>query len=188
VAELGLPVVTSRPPHSMSGAAPELDPDHRVAAAVRDEGARPVRSDQRRLPPLDRRTNPEKRGCRPRGPVDTKGHRVAHHAAHREAAEHGPLRPHPVSSRGGRAGGYARGRRRRSRVGIADARHQVPVVTGRAGQGQRGAGVTTAGDRPDREVARRSRSSRRCRAVMEDEQARAPRPRPLQIARISPPG
>ena len=66
-------------------------------------------------------------------------HRVAHHRAHREAAEHGAggldagLGPEPVVQLGERLAGGVEG----VVVGIADARDQVPVVAGRARQPKR---------------------------------------------------
>ena len=76
-----------------------------------------------------------------RGPVGAEPERVAHHGAHREAAEHG--------LRGTQAGALpqlvvqrrqlAVGRVERLGVGIADTRHEVPVKAGRALQAQRSA-------------------------------------------------
>src|SRR4051794_28868983 len=99
VAELRLAVgeVETTGLNHLSGTTGELDADHRVVAPVADEdaGAGPV--GEARFPALDRRHEAAE-GEDPgrRRPLGAEPHRVAHHRAHREAAEHGPLGPDPA--------------------------------------------------------------------------------------------
>ena len=92
------------------------------------------------LPAVDDRDEArEREDPRRRGAVGAEPERVGHHRAHREAAEHGPPGRDPgalpqlvVEARERRVGGVER-----VVVGVADARHDVPVVAGPAGQRQR---------------------------------------------------
>src|SRR5436305_4198377 len=142
VAQLRLAVGEVEPTgfDQLAGAVGELDPDHRVVAAVADEDAGAGAIGEARLPALDRRHEAaEGEDPRRRRPLGVQPRRVAHHRPHREAAEHGPLRrdpsllPEPVVEIGqGGAGGLEA-----LRIGMADPRHQIPVVAGRSGKLQR---------------------------------------------------
>ena len=119
-----------------------------VTTPVRDEGAGPEAIVEAGLPVLDR-GNEAAEGEHPgdRRPLPAQRHRVAHHRAHREAAQHrsrwGDAQSPP---RVGRAAAPAprRAACEGLAVGIADALHQVPVVAGRAVEQQRRA----RGDHP----------------------------------------
>ena len=136
---------TSRPPASRSSRARRAKPTSMIGSfrAVRDEGARPLPPGQVRLPALDRGHEPrERENPRRRRPAGSEAERVAHHRAHREAAEHRALRrdarllPERVVKRRQRA----ERRVERRRVRIADPRHDVPVVARPARKLERRAG------------------------------------------------
>ena len=142
VGGVGLVVVDLEPGglEQVAGAPREADLHHGVEAAVGDEGTQVRPAAGIRPPALDggdeAREGEDPR--RRRAPA-VEPERVAHDRAHREPAEHG-LRgrdagalPQVVVERGERRVRGAEG----VRVGVADARHDVPVAARPAGQRQR---------------------------------------------------
>ena len=98
---------------------------------------RPCRSASEGCQPSTVGTKPEKdEQPRRRRPLARQPERVAHHRAHRESAEHGPLRPdaRPLPELVVEGGELPVRGPERVRVGVADARHDVPVVARPAGQ------------------------------------------------------
>src|SRR3954454_14005495 len=126
-------------PEQLVRATAEPDLHDRVAATVGDERAPARPPVEVGLPAVDDRDEAgegeDPGGRRPGG---AEPERVAHHGAHGEAAEDGPLRPEPgprpqrVVEGGERGVGGMEG----VGVGVADARHDVPVMPGPAGQRQ----------------------------------------------------
>jgi hypothetical protein len=118
----------------------EVDADHRIVAPVGDERADAAAIGQPRLPAVDRGDEAGE-GEYPGGrrALRCERQRVAHHRAHREAAQHrargrdaGAL-PQLVVERAQQHVGGVEG----IRVGIADARHDIPVLARPAGDRQR---------------------------------------------------
>ena len=147
----------------LAGAARERDVHDRVVAAVGDERARARAVGERGLPAVDGRDEAgEGEDAGGRRAVRAEPQRVAHHRAHREAAEDGPLRgraralPQLVVQLRERAVGGVE----RVVVGVADARHDVPVVPRPARELQRRARRTTCNRRSGSSTS--ARPSRSC--------------------------
>ena len=102
--------------------------------------ARRLAARERRLPALDRGheagEGEDPRRCRP---VRPEAERVAHHRAHREAAEDGGPGATPVRSQcsSWKSASRAVGGVERDGIRVADARHDVPVMARPAGERQR---------------------------------------------------
>ena len=138
---VGLVVLHGQPARleQLARAAGEADLHDRVAAAVGDERAHALPALEIGLPAVDdgdeAREGEDPGGRRAVGP---EAERVAHHRAHREAAQHGlpraeaGARPQLVVQGGELGVGGVEG----VGVGIADAWHDVPVVARPARQRQ----------------------------------------------------
>ena len=126
-----------RTPTSITGSRGAVGDEHAQPGAARGPAASPRRSgmkpEKARIPAGAGRSAAEAEG-------------VAHHRSHREAAQHGPLgadpgaRPQLIVELGERPVGGGEG----VGIGVADARHQIPVVAGRSRRACSGArGLTT---------------------------------------------
>ena len=127
----------------ITGPAPELDADHRVAPPVGNERAHAWAALEVRPPAVDDRHEPRERENPGWGrPVGSEAQRVAHDRAHREAAEHGGGRrdPGPLPQLVVEAGELAVCGMERFGVRMADLRHEIPVMPGPTGYRQRCAG------------------------------------------------
>ncbi len=154
----------SRPPRSSCSRAvrANCDVDHRVAAAVRDERREALRGRSATAASRHGRDEAgEGRMPRRRRPVGAEAERVAHHRAHREAAEHGPLRADARALPQLVVEVRQRGRRPRRTCRGRGSRRAAPRTSG--GPASRAA-ISGAARRDDVQPARRGRARRRGRA------------------------
>jgi hypothetical protein len=114
----------------------------RVVAVVGDEAAALLRAVGERGAASRRRSGRSRENARMpagAGPVGAEAERVAHHRAHREAAQDGPLgrRARALPSSSCSCASASVGGVEGVGVRVADARHDVPVVAGPARELQR---------------------------------------------------